>query len=591
MVVAVAIAACMGQALLPIIPNEFEVTEVIDEKEYAAGSWRPGIWEPAVVHNETDMPDSDDAGIFPYVQATEDNDACASYGPELLLVALDPSSKCRTIFTAGYFQVTDETLAKVLSKAAVNTVLTDLDLSSLYLKDNHVIMVADFLRRNPPLKKIHMQRSTKIFEAGALALSEALTVNTNLELIDFADVPIRPRVAQAFFSHMGDWKVLREVHMTHCKLTDSALKMIAKHLGRNKSVRKLLFQGNKFTSEGLTEFAKGLAENTVLDEIELVGNKIDGIGAASLAKALLVNKSLKTLKISFNNLGDVGALALAEVISNNSPLTSIDVNNCSFTKVGAAAIGRALATNTHLFHLNLHNNDVEDEGAEGFSEGLAHNTHLALLWLAATKIGDDGIEKMAKALPGNQHLLELVIGGNLYTDKGARALSEGIRKNKRLASVSYMSDSVVLSTNVIEETNSAIRDRMATVTPEEIAKFITGVLNPEIASDSSSSSSSSSSSKAASASTAPSASKVTVPKPKPAPKPADPAIVDFLTKLEIPSVASLFGEHEVDLATLLSLGHDEASEVLKEIGVKVGPRVKILKALTARKRQHADDEL
>ena len=47
------------------------------------------------------------------------------------------------------------------------------------------------------------------------------------------------------------------------------------------------------------------------------------------------------------------------------------------------------------------------------------------------------------------------------------------------------------------------------------------------------------------------------------------------------SAAVVFAEQEVDLAMLQSLSSEEVSDVLKEIGVKVGPRVKIIKALSS----------
>ena len=265
------------------------------------------------------------------------------------------------------------------------------------------------------------------------------------------------------------------------------------------------------------------------------------------------------------------------------------MNNCSITSDGGRVLGKALAFNSHLVSLELSRNKISDDGAEGFSEGLKVNQNLAYLYIQSNKIEDDGIIHIANAIKKNSHLRQLFLSNNEFGDAGAKELAAAIRENIGLTVLKQNTNA--LSHEVMVELNAAIErpSRMSQDDLERVTSLFVRKQQGQIAQPSAAQQSD--------GTTSTQAPEVKV-KSKPAPseepqqehKPVDAALQMFLDGLDLSSLGAVFAEQEVDLAMLQSLSSDEASDVLKEIGVKVGPRVKITKAL-AGSTGKARDEL
>ncbi|KJE90509.1 hypothetical protein CAOG_01819 [Capsaspora owczarzaki ATCC 30864] len=179
---------------------------------------------------------------------------------------------------------------------------------------------------------------------GALAIAEAIKVNTSLTELSLVKIDLGDAGARAIAEAIRVNRTLTELNLSRNQIGPVGAQSLAAALKVNKKVEVLFLAANQFGDAGLQEIAEMLFVNKTLEMIYLHENQIGDAGAPAVAEALEVNKTLKELKLSENHIGDAGAQAFGEALKVNSTVT-IDLSNNCIGKAGARAMADARKVN------------------------------------------------------------------------------------------------------------------------------------------------------------------------------------------------------------------------------------------------------
>lgn len=120
---------------------------------------------------------------------------------------------------------------------------------------------------------------------------------------------------QEFGAALGACRSLSSLSLSHNKLGDRGIGILASGLGQARRLRRLLLRGNRLTAEG----ARALA--------------FFGLGPA-----------LRELRLKGNSLGDEGVVAICEALAGRPRVEVLEVSGNEVTKAGAAEAREILAT-------------------------------------------------------------------------------------------------------------------------------------------------------------------------------------------------------------------------------------------------------
>lgn len=170
---------------------------------------------------------------------------------------------------------------------------------------------------------------------GAMAISEALRVNTSIRSLNLSD----------------NW--LEDAGATH----------IARVLPANRTLVSLHLGDNRIGHEGARAVCAALADSP-LCELSLRGNGLDDRAAEPLCDAIRRSTSLAKLDVSYNRLSTRAGKLLGEVLGENAhTLLNLDLSWNTLRPAGGAALMMGLCANTCLSHLSLNWNGLQEPAA------------------------------------------------------------------------------------------------------------------------------------------------------------------------------------------------------------------------------------
>ena len=123
---------------------------------------------------------------------------------------------------------------------------------------------------------------TGLHDAGAAAISMAITANSSLTSLDLS------------LNSIGE----------------AGASSLSQALTANSSLTSLALRYNSIGEAGASSLSQALTANSPqpsLTSLDLFGNSIDEAGASSLSQALTANVSLTSLYLSYNSIGEAGA--------------------------------------------------------------------------------------------------------------------------------------------------------------------------------------------------------------------------------------------------------------------------------------------
>jgi hypothetical protein len=229
---------------------------------------------------------------------------------------------------------------------------------------------------------------------------------------------------------------LRAVVIDFSAMGDTCAIALADALKVNTTVAMLDLSETSIGEEGAKALADTLKINTTLTALNLGWNEIGAEGVAALAEALQVNTTLTELNLCFTEIGPVGAAALADAMKINTTLTALNLFGSEVGAEGAAALADALKINRTLTALDLAANEIGAEGAAALADLLKVNRTLTTLRFMERGIGVEGLLAVADALKVNNTLTELALTGGYVGEEGLLALADALRVNTSLIKLS-----------------------------------------------------------------------------------------------------------------------------------------------------------
>ena len=213
-------------------------------------------------------------------------------------------------------------------------------------------------------------------------------------------------------SHCTD----HSLDLSHQKLMDHVIQIIAFGLEGNDTIRKLDISWNQLSDVGAEDIKNCLLSNNALLELNMSGNRISG---EKIAEIIELITTLQVLNVSScNDICASGALLMGMHIKCNTTLKELNISNVKITSEGALWIAQAIGQNATLQKLNLSHNNIQDNGLILIGEQLMRNNTLQELNVSANKITNKGVESIAEALYIGTALCKLNISINHITYEG-----------------------------------------------------------------------------------------------------------------------------------------------------------------------------
>ena len=203
----------------------------------------------------------------------------------------------------------------------------------------------------------------------------------------------------------------------------------------NTQIRSLNLGDNWLRDDGAHAIAQVLNSNHALTSINLADNKIGLPGVLSICTNLESNSTLAELSLKGNDLNDRSAKPLAEALKNSSSLTKVDLSYNAFGEEAGLHFGEMLNGHTTLRDVNLKWNALKAKGGMAVAEGLKANSALQKVDLGWNGLGDGGIKAVADMLGANESLTHIDVSHNRVNPQGCLDLAEGIKNNHQLLSL------------------------------------------------------------------------------------------------------------------------------------------------------------
>ncbi|OJW53854.1 MAG: hypothetical protein BGO67_07105 [Alphaproteobacteria bacterium 41-28] len=315
----------------------------------------------------------------------------------------------------------------------INTNRQALRLYSTNIGNKGAIILGEILRAKISLRDLTLH-STNIEDEGVIALCEALKINTTLHSLN-VECKIGAEGAQALGEALKVNTTLRELDFYSGSRTGDYVEALGAALKVNTTLIRLHL-GYGIGDKGARALGEALKINTILLDLNLDSNRIKVEGAKAFGEALKVNSTLLKLDLSYNDIGDEGAMAIGEALKVNTTLEELGLARNAVKDKGAKAIGEALKVNTALRELCLSVNEIGIEETKVLSEGLKSNTTLRDLDLESNNTNEEGTRALSEVLRINTTLNHLNLGSNKIGDEGAKALSEALKVNTSLQTLS-----------------------------------------------------------------------------------------------------------------------------------------------------------
>jgi Ran GTPase-activating protein (RanGAP) involved in mRNA processing and transport len=238
----------------------------------------------------------------------------------------------------------------------------------------------------------------------------------------------------------------RNTTLTRLEISNNALvnedsaKILKDLLRRNKSLTVLWLQKNPFgrSPSAVRCIAQGLRENKSLRSIDLSHCRLGDQGVSVLANGLgSSNKTLKDLFVSDNQITANGLAVLLDLVGSNLPISKLDLAGNPLGTEGANVLANKLGRNMipHLKKVWIERCGVGDNGLERIASALEQNSTLEVIALQGNVFGEPGLKALAKSLPNIQTLDYLDLTWNATFSSCMPILMEGLRENNSLRDV------------------------------------------------------------------------------------------------------------------------------------------------------------
>jgi len=188
----------------------------------------------------------------------------------------------------------------LIAKALKNhSMLLELDLNhNCYHKCEELVSeIASVIPNNKYMKKLRL-RNNHLHTEGVILICKALSVVSNLKIIDFRQNNITKGAAEALACVISNNVGLEELYLGYNQL-ESGASQVAKALTNISSIRVLGIEHNDLSEEIVDDLAAAIKANTSLEKLWLNGNNF-GYSTVVIFNALKELSTIKKLNLDDN---------------------------------------------------------------------------------------------------------------------------------------------------------------------------------------------------------------------------------------------------------------------------------------------------
>jgi len=255
----------------------------------------------------------------------------------------------------GYFQsfkmskhkLTDNLVAEVAHAISQNRTIRALDISSNSFGIKGVEAIADYLRSNKTLESLNISYNS-IGLKGAEHLASALCENTVLKELNASRCDLCDDGAAVIIKGLHGHPKLEKLDLSCNSISNKGASELAHSLDGTKGA-----DSSTEGAAGCTQVESGIypLASANLKELNLSHNKLTNSGAECLSFMLKFNSSLKALDISRSGLTDVGIAVICDSLLFNTTLQNLDMSGNYVTS--ASHVAGILEQNKFLKTLSI----------------------------------------------------------------------------------------------------------------------------------------------------------------------------------------------------------------------------------------------
>ena len=322
-----------------------------------------------------------------------------------------------------------------------NKVVLNLDISknSMAMSDDAAVAISDSLKFNTTMRELNVSHN-RITYPTAKVIIEALELNKTLQILDISNNHLSDEGTVAISESLDKNIGIQVLNLSGNFITDIGTKSIAQLLQSTKTILKALnLSQNLITSQGATRVAEAVILNATLLKLDISCNRLSDEGVAAISDCLKINTMIQELNISSNKITNVGATKIAEALQSNASLTKLDISSNTLLIKGASAISDCLKNNKTLQELNISsavlasNNRTSNEEVFSPSNTL-QNDIINIFHVNKLDISSNTIcsAVISNCIKNNEVLQDLNISENQITSDGAKSIAEAIAVNSKL---------------------------------------------------------------------------------------------------------------------------------------------------------------
>jgi NLR family CARD domain-containing protein 3 len=238
--------------------------------------------------------------------------------------------------------------------------------------------------------------------------------------------------------HPTDTTTVETLVLWHNHIGDEGAMALAEALKVDSTLEVLFLANNNIGEKGATALAEALKHHSSLQILwKVLPHKVLGIDVAhglweAHNEAWRTSSKLQQLELNMNNIGDKGVAALAGALKTNSTLKGLWLARNNIGVEGATAMAEALTCNSKLqglWFLSLSHNIIRDKGAKVLAKALKRNSTLQELNLDDNNIGKEGAKSLVDALKHNSTLRELDLDDNNISNALDNQITRLLSKN------------------------------------------------------------------------------------------------------------------------------------------------------------------
>jgi Ran GTPase-activating protein (RanGAP) involved in mRNA processing and transport len=255
--------------------------------------------------------------------------------------------------------------------ALASTLVANKTISVLLLGDNLIgdagaRALAGALSQNVGLRELNMA-ANGLGAEGAASLFASLQQNKHLAIYRSNNSPVTQATVapprQASLLNVA----LTTLQLCFCDMSDTDVMHLCLALGQHTVVRELNVSHNKLTHLGGEVLGKILKTNTTFKTLKLRGNKIGSVGSEAIFAGLAHNSCLQHLDISDNGVRPLTGAAL----KSNTALVSLKLSDNPHLDFDRG-LATLLMTNTTLLDIDLKNTASDDTRVVSFNMAVSH---------------------------------------------------------------------------------------------------------------------------------------------------------------------------------------------------------------------------